>query len=229
MGKRQMNWIAARVSLTLLASGAANAQMTVFDPAAFGQLIQQITQMKAQFDQMKALNEGFNKITNMGDVASLLNNPAIRSALPKTFSSVESSLRGGGGGGFGDQFASGNQSYVSPGNDFYATELGRQQSENAGQMGLASQMYDAATKRMEGMEQLRQELSQSADAKTTMDLQARLTLEQTFLQIDINRMQALQMLQQAQWQVAQTREREELQKDADAYRRQFPEVSAAGR
>jgi type IV secretion system protein VirB5 len=185
--------------------------------------------MKAQFDQLKALNEGFNKITNMGDVASLLNNPAIRSALPKTFSSVESSLRSGGGGGYGDQFASGNQGYVSPGNDFYATELGRQQGENAGQMGLASQMYDAATKRMEGMEQLRQELSQSADAKTTMDLQARLALEQTFLQIDINRMQALQMLQQAQWQVAQTREREELQKDADAYRRQFPEVPATGR
>ena len=136
MSKRQTNWIAARVSLALFASGAANAQMTVFDPAAFGQLIQQITQMKAQFDQMKALNDGFNKITNMGDVAGLLNNPAIRGALPKSFSSVESSLRSGGGGGYGDQYANGNQGYVSPGNDFYAKELGRQQGENAGQMGL---------------------------------------------------------------------------------------------
>ena len=228
MKKHSRMWIAACVGLTLASAGASHGQMVVYDPAAVTQLIQQVTQAKAQLDQMQQMNSGLNKLTSMGDVASLLNNQQIRNALPKSFSSVESSLSSGGGGAYGSQYTSSNQSYVSPGNDFYAQELGRQQGVNAGQMGLGQQMYDAATARMAGIEQLRHELQQSQDPKTTLDLQARIQLEMAFMTIDVNRMQALQMLQQAQVQVSQTREREELKRQSDLYRQQFPEIAAPG-
>ena len=219
----QNKWWIKLVALAALLSAPAKGQIWVYDPAAVTQLINQATQMAAQLQQLQSIQGGLNKLTNMGDVAALLNNPAIRSALPQGFARVQSSLTSGGG-GYGSQFTSGNQTYASPGNTFYAQELARQQGINAGQMGLAQQMYDAATARMAGIEQLRQQLNVSLDAKTTLDLTARLGIEQAYLQIDINRMQALAMLQQAQVQVASTRQTEQDQKHYDAYRQQFPDI-----
>ncbi|SCB21525.1 P-type DNA transfer protein VirB5 [Rhizobium miluonense] len=154
----------------------------------------------------------------MADVASLLNDPSIRHALPQDFNAIEGLFKGSGTGVFGtsaSKFLQDNSTYRTDANDFYAQELSRIQNQNAGQMSLGRQIYDAATKRIDGIDQLRQQISSAADAKDIADLQARLQAETAFLQTDVLRMQGLQMVQQAQVQVDEQRKAEDWRQRMD--------------
>lgn len=216
----------AMVAILTLSVGGAGAQgMAVIDRTAILRWASQLDAMKEQYDkldeqlaQARELHDSLNGLTNMGDVASLLNNPAIRQALPQDFAAIESLLSGNGSGVFGDAasgFLDANSTYQTTANDFYSQELERIQNRNAGQMSLGQQMYDAATKRIAGIDQLRQQISSSADAKETADLQARIQAESAFLQTDLLRMQGLQMVQQAQAQVEEQRQAEDWKKRLD--------------
>lgn len=127
-------------------------------------------------------------------------------------------LKGNGTGVFGDsasRFLEGNSTYRTDADDFYAQELSRLQNKNAGQMSLGEQIYDAATKRIDGIDQLRGKISTAGDAKEIADLQARLQAEQAFLQTDVLRMEGLRMVQQAQNQVDEQRKAEDWRQRMD--------------
>jgi type IV secretion system protein VirB5 len=206
-------------------AGAAQAQMVVIDPSAIGkqveqlqQMVQQLNTMKQQLDQAQQLYGSLNKLTDMNSVASVLNNPQIRNALPREFSQIESLFKGNGTGALGNlvnSYASSNPSYSSPGNDFYAQELAKLNKTNAAAQSLAQSIYEGASQRMDGIEQLRQRLSSASDAKDVLDLQARLQAEQAFLQTDLLRMQGLRMIQQAQVDVNAQRRQEEERRQID--------------
>ncbi|NKN05630.1 P-type DNA transfer protein VirB5 [Rhizobium laguerreae] len=207
--------------------GTAFAQgIPVIDATAIAKQIESITQLKSQLDtlnqqlqQAQQLYASLNKVTNMADVAGLLNDPSIRKALPQDFDSIEGLLKGSGTGAIAtsaSKFLENNSTYRTDANDFYAQELARAQNRNAGQMSLGQQIYDAATKRIDGIDQLRQQISSAADAKDIADLQARLQAETAFLQTDVLRMQALQMVQQAEVQVDDQRKAEDWRKRLDA-------------
>ncbi|WP_414603019.1 P-type DNA transfer protein VirB5 [Rhizobium laguerreae] len=211
----------------LLPVATAFAQgIPVIDQTAIAKQIESITQLKSQLDtlnqqlqQAQQLYASLNKVTNMADVAGLLNDPSIRKALPQDFNAIEGLLKGSGTGVFGtsaSKFLENNSTYRTDANDFYAQELARAQNRNAGQMSLGQQIYDAATKRIDGIDQLRQQISSAADAKDIADLQARLQAETAFLQTDVLRMQALQMVQHAQVQVDDQRKAEDWRKRLDA-------------
>jgi type IV secretion system protein VirB5 len=212
---------------TLLASpGFANAQgIPVIDQSAIAKHIESIAQLKSQLDVLnqqiahaQQLYGSLNKITDMADVASLLNNPSIRKALPQDFNAVESLFNGSGIGVVGDsasKFLESNSTYRTDADDFYAKELLRLQNKNAGQISLGQQIYDAATQRIDGIDELRQKISNAADAKDIADLQARLQAETAFMQTDILRMQGLQMVQQAQLQVDEQRKAEDWRQRMD--------------
>ncbi|MBY3214320.1 P-type DNA transfer protein VirB5 [Rhizobium laguerreae] len=211
----------------LLPVESASAQgIPVIDQTAIAKQIESITQLKSQLDtlnqqlqQAQQLYASLNKITNMADVAGLLNDPSIRKALPQDFNAIEGLLKGSGTGVFGtsaSKFLENNSTYRTDANDFYAQELARAQNRNAGQMSLGQQIYDAATKRIDGIDQLRQQISSAADAKDIADLQARLQAETAFLQTDVLRMHALQMVQQAEVQVDDQRKAEDWRKRLDA-------------
>jgi type IV secretion system protein VirB5 len=217
----------ALMAAALLSAAMASAQgIPVIDRTAIVKQIESITQLKSQLDtlnqqlqQAQQLYGSLNKITNMADVASLLNDPSIRKALPRDFNAVEGLFKGSGTGVFGNsasKFLESNSTYRTDANDFYARELWRVQNQNAGQMSLGQQIYDAATKRIEGIDQLRQQISSAADAKDVADLQARLQAETAFLQTDLLRMQGLQMVQRAQVQVDDQRKAEDWRKRMDA-------------
>jgi len=204
----------------------AHAQgIPVIDQSAIAKQIESTTQLKSQLDtlnqqlqQAQQLYGSLNKITNMADVASLLNDPSIRKALPQDFNAIEVLFKGSGTGVLGtsaSKFLQDNSTYQTDANDFYARELSRIQDQNAGQMSLGQQVYDAATKRIDGIDQLRQQISSAADAKDIADLQARLQAETAFLQIDVLRMQGLQMVQQAQVQVDEQRKAEDWRQRMD--------------
>nr|WP_085990112.1 P-type DNA transfer protein VirB5 [Rhizobium leguminosarum] len=211
----------------LVPVGTVSAQgIPVIDETAIAKQIESITQLKSQLDtlnqqlqQAQQLYASLNKVTNMADVAGLLNDPSIRKALPQDFNAIEGLLKGNGTGVLGNsasKFLDDNSTYRTSANDFYAQELARAQNQNAGQMSLGQQIYDAATKRIDGIDQLRQQISGAADAKDIADLQARLQAETAFLQTDVLRMQALQMVQQAQVQVDDQRKAEDWRKRLDA-------------
>lgn len=223
---RMRNSMMAAVAILALSAGAAGAQgIPVIDQTAILKHIESITQLKSQLDalnqqitQAEQLFGSLNKVTNMADVASLLNQPEIREALPQDFAAIESLLSGNGSGVFGDsasKFLESNSTYQSSANDFYAQELARVQNRNAGQMSLGQQIYDAATKRIDGIDQLRQQISSASDAKDIADLQARIQAESAFLQTDLLRMQGLQMVQQAQAQVEDQRKAEDWRRRID--------------
>ncbi|AGS26438.1 P-type DNA transfer protein VirB5 [Rhizobium etli] len=215
------------VSAAFLASAMlASAQgIPVIDQTSVAKQIESITQLKSQLDalnqqlqQAQQLYGSLNKITNMADVAGLLNDQSIRKALPKDFNAIEGLFKGSGSGVFGNsasKFLQDNSSYRTNANDFYAQELSRIQNRNAGQMSLGQQIYDAATKRIDGIDELREKISSAADAKDIADLQARLQAETAFLQTDVLRMQGLQMVQQAQVQVDEQRKAEDWRKRMD--------------
>ncbi|MGR9145649.1 P-type DNA transfer protein VirB5 (plasmid) [Rhizobium leguminosarum] len=211
----------------LVPVGTVSAQgIPVIDETAIAKQIESITQLKSQLDtlnqqlqQAQQLYASLNKVTNMADVAGLLNDPSIRKALPQDFNAIEGLLKGNGTGVLGNsasKFLDDNSTYRTSANDFYAQELARAQNQNAGQMSLGQQIYDAATKRIDGIDQLRQQISGAADAKDIADLQARLQAETAFLQTDMLRMQALQMVQQAQVQVDDQRKAADWRKRLDA-------------
>ncbi|MBY3312559.1 P-type DNA transfer protein VirB5 [Rhizobium laguerreae] len=218
---------ALAMTAALLPVGAAFAQgIPVIDETAIAKQIESITQLKSQLDalnqqlqQAQQLYASLNKVTNMADVAGLLNDPSIRKALPQDFDAIEGLLKGSGTGTIAtsaSKFLENNSTYRTDANDFYALELARAQNRNAGQMSLGQQIYDAATKRIDGIDQLRQQISSAGDAKDIADLQARLQAETAFLQTDVLRMQALQMVQQAEVQVDDQRKAEDWRKRLDA-------------
>lgn len=211
--------------LMLAAEGASGQGIPVNDQAAIAKQIESIAQLKSQLDalnqqigQARQLYGSLNKLTNMADVAEVLNDPAIRKALPSDFAAIEGLLKGNGTGVFGDsasRFLEGNSTYRTDADDFYAQELSRLQNKNAGQMSLGEQIYDAATKRIDGIDQLRGKISTAGDAKEIADLQARLQAEQAFLQTDVLRMEGLRMVQQAQNQVDEQRKAEDWRQRMD--------------
>jgi type IV secretion system protein VirB5 len=212
--------------LILSAEGAVGQGIPVIDQSAIAKQIESIAQLKSQLDalnqqieQAQQLYGSLNKLTDMADVASVLNDPAIRKALPSDFAAIEGLLKGNGTGVIGDsasKFLDGNSTYRTDADDFYAMELSRIQSQNAGQMSLGQQIYDAATKRIDGIDQLREKISSASNSKDIADLQTRLQAEQAFLQTDVLRMEGLRMVQQAQSQVGEQRKAEDWRQRMDA-------------
>ena len=214
-------------AMMIFSTGTAAGQgIPVIDQTAILKHIESIAQLKSQLDalhqqieQAQQLYGSLNKLTDMADVASALNEPAIRKALPSDFAAIEGLLKGNGAGVFGQsasKFLEGNSSYRTDADDFYAKELSRIQNQNAGQMSLGQQIYDAATKRIDGIDELREKISSASDAKEIADLQARLQAEQAFLQTDVLRMEGLQMVQRAQAQVDEQRKAEDWRQRMDS-------------
>lgn len=212
--------------LMFAAEGASGQGIPVNDQAAIAKQIESIAQLKSQLDalneqigQARQLYGSLNKLTDMADVAKVLNDPSIRRVLPSDFAAIEGLLKGNGTGVFGDsasRFLEGNSTYRTDADDFYAQELSRLQNKNAGKMSLGEQIYDAATKRIDGIDQLREKISTAGDAKEIADLQARLQAEQAFLQTDVLRMEGLRMVQQAYNQVDEQRKAEDWRQRMDA-------------
>ena len=226
MASYRLHAAALAAAIVLSAGGAAGQGIPVIDQTAILKHIESIAQLKSQLDalhqqieQAQQLYGSLNKLTDMADVASVLNDPAIRKALPSDFAAIEGLLKGDGTGVFKDsasKFLEGNSTYRTDADDFYAKELARVQNKNAGQMSLGQQIYDAATKRFDGIDQLREKISTASDAKEIADLQARLQAEQAFLQTDVLRMEGLRMVQQAQNQVDEQRKAEDWRQRMDA-------------
>ncbi|MFC5423141.1 P-type DNA transfer protein VirB5 [Bosea eneae] len=202
----------------LPAHGFAQQGVPVFDAGAIakhveqiGKLTEQIKTMEAQLTQAKQLYESFNKLTDVNDIASLLSSEEFRKHLPKEFSEIEKLVSGGGGSlaGVVDRYLDQNRAYQGgDANSFYRTELDRIARQTGAKHSIGQSVYDTASKRIDGLEELRQKITASKDAKDVLDLSARIQAEQAMLQNEVLRMQGLAMVQQARSDMDGQRQKE---------------------
>jgi type IV secretion system protein VirB5 len=189
-------------------AGLAQQGVPVFDAGAIakhveqiGKLTEQIKTMQAQLSQAKQLYESFNKLTDVNDVASLLGSDEFRKHLPKEFGEIEKLVAGNGSGsltGVVDRYLEQNRAYQGgDANSFYRGELDRIARQTGAKHSIGQSVYDTASKRIEALEELRQKITASKDAKDVLDLSARIQAEQALLQNEVLRMQGLAMVQQA--------------------------------
>lgn len=191
----------------------------VYDPTAVAKLVEQARQMERQIatlteqlTEAKRLYDSLNKITDAGEIAGLLNTPALRKVLPTGFSQIENLVAGSASGSFArslDGYLAKNRLYTAnAGNDFYAAELERIARRTGTAHTLGEAVYDAAAKRVDQLDLLRRQIGQARGAKDVADLSARLQAESALLQNDVLRLQGLTMIQRAQRDMDAQRERE---------------------
>ena len=206
---------------------SARALDIVFDPQAYArqfeelqELTKQLDTMKEQLSQAKALYDSMNQLTNVNDIAGLLNSDEFRSYLPAEFSEIEGLIDGSGSGFAGltdsiDGYLDQNRHYESEANNFYAQELDRIARQTGAKHSIGEAVYETASQRIDQLEQLRERVSTAGTAKEVMDLSARLQAEQALLQNEVLRMQGLAMMQQARADMDAQRAAERKQQTAD--------------
>jgi len=215
---RAHHLLIAAALIGLPSTGLAQQGVPVFDAGAIakhieqiGKLTEQIKTMEAQLTQAKQLYESFNKLTDVNDVASLLSSEEFRKHLPKEFGEIEKLVSGGGGSLAGtiDRYLEQNRAYRGgDANAFYRTELDRIARQTGAKHSIGQSVYDTASKRIDGLEELRQKITASKDAKDVLDLSARIQAEQALLQNEVLRMQGLAMVQQARGDMDGQRQKE---------------------
>ena len=215
----------AALTLAVLVQPAP-AQVAVFDPSVFARQFEQLTEMRRQVDtltsqlklaqdqlaQAKQLYDSFNRLTDAHDIAGLLNSSGFRKYLPAEFNQIEALVGGSGAGSFAaslDGYLAQNRVYAAnPGNSFYAAELDRTARRTGAAHTLGQTVYDTASRRIDELDRLRQQIGRSRDVKEVLDLSARVQTESAQLQNDVLRLQGLAMVQRAQGEMDAQSERE---------------------
>jgi len=209
-------------------SVSANAQgIPVIDATAIAKHIQQISELQKQLEQAKAiydkaseLHDSLNQITNIKDLAGLLNNSQFQKYLPQEYSQYADAVDGllkGNIDGFAQKYDYYSRDGNSAANSFYYQELQRRKGETYQDMAVGELVYNTASKRMDELNKLKDALGSASTPKEVMDLQARLQAESALLQNEVLRMQGLAMIQEARTRVDEQREDEAVNKMWDDF------------
>lgn len=204
----------------------------VFDPSVFAQVVQQaktgLQQLQEleqngqiltnQLMQLRTFYESFAHLTDISQLASILQTPAVMNPLPQV-TEFEGMLSGSGFtgqlGSLVQQFVGRNRAYAPTGTDWQAQEMLRSANITAGQMALGNQLYDSASQRIQGLSELKGRLATASDPKETLDLIARTNVENGLAQAQALQGQSLIIMQQAQQQAERERAAEAFRQGAD--------------
>lgn len=214
--KRIIMTASAPLALAAFASPAAAQGIPVFDTTTYLQALQTarqtltiVDQGKQQIQQAQQTFDSLSKLTNVNNIAPQLANSQVRNILPNTTIDAQTLLRGdfsqlGALGGLASNIQS-RYALSSSGSDAdaaYAAALKNSTGSAATTAALGENTLALSQTRMQGLDQLRQQLSVAKDPKDVMDLQARIAVEQAHLQNDLLKMQAIQMAQAGEGNLA---------------------------
>ena len=198
----------------------------VFDPSVFEQVLQQARQglqqlqqlqrdgqiLESQYQQLRTFYRSFAQLTNVSQLASLLESPSVMDPLPQ-ITGLESMLSGEGFtghlGSLVRQFEQQNEVYSPTGTDWQARQMRRNAAITAGQEALGSALYNGAAQRIAGMAQLNSDLGSAEDPKQTLDLIARADIENGIAQSQEVQAQSIAIMQRAQQDNARQRYQQE--------------------
>jgi len=215
--KRILMAAAVPAAVATITPPAAAQGIPVFDSSSYLQAlatVQNTVKMVEQGEQQistatNTLNS-LQKLTNMSEIASRLTLPQVRNLLPTTTTDV-STLFGGDLTKIGSlgTIASNIQSRYrlsstgsTDADEAYAQALKGSTGSAATTAALGESTLNIAQMRTQGLDELRQQLASAKDPKDVMDLQARIAVEQAQLQNDMLKMQAIQMAQAGEGNLA---------------------------
>ncbi|MCP4026791.1 MAG: type VI secretion protein [Sphingomonas sp.] len=215
--ERTLLGIAASAAIAIVATPAAAQGIPVFDTTNWVQTLataqrtlQMVEQGKEQIQTATNQLQSLQKLTNMSEIASTLNLPQVRNIVPTNAADVAAIARGDLSqlGSLGT-LASNIQSRYglsatgsSDADAAYAQALKDSTGSAATTAALGQNTLSIAQARTRGLDQLRQQLATARDPKDVMDLQARIAVEQAQLQNDVLKMQAIQMAQAGEGNLA---------------------------
>ena len=215
--KRTLLGIAAPAAIAALPAPASAQGIPVFDTTTYLQALQTARQTLTMVEQGRqqvetAANQlqSLRKLTNMSEIASTLNLPQVRNILPTEVTDV-ATLLGGDLSRLGSlgTLASNIQtrfrlspSGSSDADAAYAQALKDSTGSAATTAAFGENTLNIAQTRTQGLDQLRQQLAAARDPKDVMDLQARIAVEQAQLQNDMLKLQAIQMAQAGEGNLA---------------------------
>ncbi len=208
---------AAPAAMAAFVSPAAAQGIPVFDSSSYLQAlatVQNTVKMVEQGEQQIAtatntLNS-LQKLTNVNSIASSLINTQVRNLLPNTTIDAATLLSGdltkiGSLGSIASNIQSRytiSPSSSSEADSAYNQALKDATGSAAATAALGENTLSVTQTRMQGLEQLREQLSSAKDPNDVMDLQARIAVEQAQLQNDMLKMQAIQLAQAGQSNLA---------------------------
>lgn len=206
--------IAASIVALGLATGVQAQGIPVIDATAIARWGQQLQEMKNQLDQAKQifdeaqkLNQSFD-ISKLEDLKTILEDRNFQQYLPQEYGQYASAVDGllkGNVDGFAQQYDYYESKGQQNANDFYQAELKRRKGETYKDMAVGEVVYDQASKRLEGLNQLRDKISSTSSPREVMELQARIQAESALLQNEVLRMQGVAMIQEARNRVDEQR------------------------
>jgi type IV secretion system protein VirB5 len=216
--------------LSLVWAPSAHAQWAVIDVASIQQLVQEVATMReelttAQAELSQARSE-YAAMTGNRGMDQLLAGQN-RNYLPADWAELNAVLEGSGGAYA--SLASSVQSLVTsnavltPGEvaSLSATEqaqLAADRSSTALLQAMTQQALSTTSARFQTLQQLIAAIPRAADEKASLDLQARISAEETMLQNDEIKMGVLYQLARADKQVNDQRAREQAITDIGSYR-----------
>jgi len=209
---------AAPVALAAFASPASAQGIPVFDTSTYVQALAQvqntvkmIEQGEQQISTATSQLNSLQKLTNVNSIAPQLLNSQVRNILPNTSIDASTLLSGDLSkiGSLGTLASSIQSKYaLSPsGSDAdaaYAQVLKDSTGSSATMAAFGENTLSVSQTRMQGLDQLRTQLDTAKDPKDVLDLQARIAVEQAQLQNDTLKMQAIQMAQAGEGNLAIT-------------------------
>ncbi len=215
----------------LLPLAPAQAQVPVIDGASVTQLVKQVQQaaqelqlLQQQVQQVMSIYNAVSHVTDLGSAVSALGLLGIQNPLPVNPYAVQSLLSGRGSiegmsGSIGSLFNSNwgtAHVYTPTGTSYEANLMERGATSIAGIQGLSGQLYQSMAQRLPLLQELQGRINGARDPKDVMDLQARLSAEQSYIQAQGVQAQTLAMMQVAAYQDQQQERDEQRQKDIDA-------------
>lgn len=229
--KRGSLWFACLVPFLSLASvPAAHAQWAVIDVAAINQLVQEVTTLRQELttaqQQLSQAQSEYAAMTGNRGMDRLLAG-TNRNYLPTDSAQLQAVLQGSGGayGSLGTSVQSLmtsnavlTSSQVASLSETEQAQLQADRSSTALLQAMTQQALSTTSARFASLQQLIAEIPQATDQKAALDLQARISAEETMLENDQTKMGVLYQLTRATQEVNEERAREQAIADIGSFR-----------
>jgi len=213
-------FLAAAAALALgMAASSAQAAMIVYDPASYAKMIEQaktaldqLREVKTQVEQGQQLLDSLNDASNVGDIARVLADPAVRQVLPDVgdFAAAATGDLDALGeiGREAKAIRSSNRLYTPGADDDWGADLEASGDRAARDIALGRAVADAGARRLAGLQTLQGAIDAAPTVRAVLDLQARAATEQAMIANDQMRLQGIAMAQAAEERLQAQRERE---------------------
>ena len=201
---------------------AAQREKNFFQEMA--EMGKQLTEMKAQLDQAKKQYQALTGSRNLGDI---MNNPAIRSALPADWQKVYDNIQRGGYKGLdGTAAAIADAAGLMNRCKRLTNEQSKQSCESQAVQSAQvksdlKKAFDAAELRLKQIEGLMGQINSATDPKAIADLQARIQSEQAKIQNEQTRIQMYKMMQEENQKILAQQRSEARVRAAQNYSNKF--------